>query len=133
METHPGLHSQTAPNGKQDVPLVEAQVFLTSVSHSPEIILSFDGSNAPTALFVELNRVGWSIPAVPPPPSSAIDWTPDPATGADYTLLPWRVTDFRIDSGSWTEKSAPKVGGLTMAALKRNRVMITNLRSAAAA
>jgi len=106
----------------------EAELIFTFANRAPEIVLSFEGLSVPTPLFVDLNRLGWSIPAVPPPPSSAIEWTPDPVAGTDYTLRPWRVTEFRLDSGTWAESSERAIGGLTIEVLKRHSVTITELR-----
>lgn len=118
---------QSAPQ-EASASTVEAELIFTFANRAPEVILAFDGLDVPTPLFVELNRLGWAIPAVPPPPSSAIDWTPDPTTGADYTLRPWRVTEFRLDSGNWAESSERAIGGLTIEVLRRNNVTITDLR-----
>ena len=127
METSPSTDTQTASEGAA-APRVEAELIFTFANRAPEVILSFEGLVVPTPLFVELNRLGWAIPAVPPPPSSAIDWTPDPTTGADYTLRPWRVTEFRLDSGNWAQASERAIGGLTIEVLKRHNVNITDLR-----
>lgn len=127
METRPDTNMQSAPQ-EATASTVEAELIFTYANRAPEVILAFEGLAVPTPLFVELNRLGWAIPAVPPPPSSAIDWTPDPATGADYTLRPWRVTEFRLDSGNWAESSERAIGGLTIEVLKRNNVTITDLR-----
>ena len=109
-------------------PTTEAELIFTFANRAPEVVLSFDGLAVPTPLFVDLNRLGWAIPAVPPPPSAAIDWTPDPVAGTDYTLLPWRVTDFRLDSGTWAQSSEKAIGGLTIEVLKRHSVNITDVR-----
>lgn len=127
METRPitNMQPSTEDTGASRV---EAELIFTFANRAPEVLLSFDGLAVPTPLFVELNRLGWAIPAVPPPPSSAIEWTPDPTTGADYTLRPWRVTEFRLDSGNWAESSERAIGGLTIEVLKRHNVNITDLR-----
>ena len=127
METHPTTDVQNAAEGTT-APQVDAELIFTFANRAPEVILSFDGLAVPTPLFVELNRLGWAIPAVPPPPSSAIDWTPDPTTGADYTLRPWRVTEFRLDSGNWAQSSERAIGGITIEVLKRHSVNIADLR-----
>ncbi len=127
METRPTTDIQNA-NEETTAPSVSAELIFTFANRAPEVILSFEGLEVPTPLFVELNRLGWAIPAVPPPPSSAIDWTPDPTTGADYTLRPWRVTEFRLDSGNWAQSSERAIGGLTIEVLKRHSVNITDLR-----
>ena len=129
METHPTTDMQSAAEGTAP-PQVDAELIFTFANRAPEVILSFDGLAVPTPLFVELNRLGWAIPAVPPPPSSAIDWTPDPTTGTDYTLRPWRVTEFRLDSGNWAQSSERAIGGLTIEVLKRHSVNIADLRGA---
>lgn len=127
METRPETSMQNQESTAA-TSSIEAELIFTFANRAPEIILSFDGLDVPTPLFVELNRLGWAIPAVPPPPSAAIDWTPDPTTGADYTLRPWRVTEFRIDSGNWAATSERAIGGLSIEVLKRHHVNITDLR-----
>ena len=125
METHAAMDNAQS---KTAASTTEAELIFTFANRAPEVVLAFDGLAVPTPLFVDLNRLGWAIPAVPPPPSAAIDWTPDPVAGTDYTLLPWRVTDFRLDSGTWAQSSEKAIGGLTIEVLKRHQVNIVGLR-----
>lgn len=125
METRP---EASATPTQQELSQTEAELIFTVANRAPEVILSFEGLAAPTPLFVDLNRLGWTIPAVPPPPSSAIDWTPDPVAGTDYTLLPWRVPEFRLVPGGWAQSSERAIGGLTIEVLRNHGVNITSVR-----
>ncbi|MGI9608899.1 MAG: hypothetical protein ACR2NL_01255, partial [Acidimicrobiia bacterium] len=75
---------------------VRAAMTWQSVSGPPSLKLTFNGLAEPTTLFDELTALGWTIPARPSRPSSAIEWVPDPVAGTEYTLKPWAVRDFRI-------------------------------------
>lgn len=85
----------------------------------PTVVLSFDGLNEPTPLFSELASIGWQIPAVPPRPSSAIEWTPDPVAGTDYTVHPWKVEDFPLGRGAWSSDDEERVAAQTIESLQR--------------
>ena len=85
----------------------------------PVVALSFDGLNEPTPLFTELASIGWEIPAVPPRPSSAIEWTPDPVAGTDYTVHPWKVEDFMLGRGAWSSDDEERVAAQTIESLQR--------------
>lgn len=90
----------------------------------PVVALSFDGLNEPTPLFTELASIGWQIPAVPPRPSSAIEWTPDPVAGTDYTVHPWKVEDFLLGRGPWSSDDEERVAAQTIESLRRYAVEI---------
>jgi len=122
------MEIQSDIQGQTTVSNTAAEMIFTFASRAPEVLLSFEGLAAPTPLFVDLNRLGWGIPAIPPPPSTAIDWTPDPVAGTDYTLRPWRVTEFRLAAGGWAESSERAIGGLTIQVLKNHGVNITDIR-----
>lgn len=95
---------------------IEAEVAWTISNRPPEIELSFEGLHEPFDLWTKLTDIGWVVPAMPPRPANAIVWTPDPVAGTDFTVLPWRVTDFRLDQGAWTV-DVDKVGDKTLDAL----------------
>ena len=81
---------------------IVAEVSWTVGGRPPEVVLSFQGLAEPVGLFEELRAIGWVVPNMPPRPANAIDWTPDPVAGTDYTVLPWTVTEFRLDEGAWS-------------------------------
>ncbi len=115
--------AQTANSG------VEAELVFTAANRPPEVTLSFDGLNEPTGLFADLHGMGWSVPPVPPRPSNAIEWVPDPTTGQDFTIRNWRVKEFRLAQGSWwTAEQAGTIGASTIEALKRHGANIVGLR-----
>ena len=108
---------------------VEAELVFTAANRPPEVTLSFDGLNEPTGLFADLHGMGWSVPPVPPRPSNAIEWVPDPSTGQDFTIRNWRVKEFRLGQGSWwTAEQAGNIGAATIEALKRHGANIVGLR-----
>jgi len=110
---------------------VAAELILTRPDRAPEVVLQFNGLNPPNALFAALHGIGWTIPPVPPPPGAAIDWTPDPTTGADYTLKPWTVKEFRLDAAPWwTLETEKTVGSQTIAVLREHGVDISGIRGA---
>ena len=102
---------------------IKAEVAWTVVSRPPEVVLSFQGLHEPTSLFEELTEIGWDVPNMPPRPANAIDWTPDPVAGTDYTVLPWTVKEFRLGEGAWTV-AAEEVGERTLDALLDNHAEI---------
>ena len=124
METQPEIQGAQSAAATA----TEAELIFTFAKRAPEVLLSFEGTAPPMGLFGDLQRLGWVVPSPPPPPSSAIDWTPDPTTGADYTLRPWRVEEFRLGAGSWPEPTEKEIGALTIQTLKHHRVVITNVR-----
>lgn len=95
---------------------IEAEVAWTVSNRPPEVVLSFEGLHEPTSLWTKLTAIGWDIPQMPPRPANAIEWTPDPVAGTDFTVLPWRVTDFRLGDGTWTVEE-DQVGAQTLDAL----------------
>ncbi len=102
---------------------IVAEVAWTVASRPPEVALSFQGLAEPVELFASLRAIGWEVPNMPPRPANAIDWTPDPVAGTDYTVLPWRVTEFQLVEGTWT--IAPEsVGTRTLDALLDNGAQI---------
>jgi hypothetical protein len=69
--------------------------------------LHYDGRRPPTALLDDLARLGWTVPAPPSRPASAIDWyTPDPLTGERFTVKPWRAVHDIDPPGRATHRSA---------------------------
>ncbi len=110
-------------------PSIDAELVFTIASRAPDVILSFDGLNAPVAMFDELRDLGWVVPPTPPPPGSAIDWTPDPKTGAEYTLRSWKVNEFKLKrSERWTAETEREIGARTIHVLKRHEANISGLR-----
>ena len=108
---------------------IDAELVFTIASRAPDVILSFDGLNVPVAMFDELRDLGWVVPPTPPPPGSAIDWTPDPTTGAEYTLRSWKVNEFKLKrSDSWTADTEREIGARTIHVLKRHEATISGLR-----
>ncbi len=107
---------------------VVADILWTVPHHAPEISLSFNGVNEPTGLFDALRAIGWDVPSSPPPPGNAIVWTPDPVTGADHTIKPWRVQEFRPRPGAWTKEETRAIGPATIEALRSFRVEMIGLR-----
>lgn len=108
---------------------IDAELVFTIASRAPDVILSFDGLNAPIAMFDELRDLGWVVPPTPPPPGSAIDWTPDPTTGAEYTLRSWKVNEFKLKrSESWAADAEREIGARTIHVLKRHNATISGLR-----
>ncbi len=108
---------------------VEAELIFTRANRAPEVILAFNGLGVPKELFGELHGIGWSIPSMPPPPGTAIEWTPDPQTGEDYTIKPWRVHEFKLQPASWwTPETEKTIGASTIEALKRHGATISGLR-----
>lgn len=95
---------------------IAAEVAWTVSSRPPEVVLSFQGLHEPVELWTELQQIGWIIPAMPPRPANAIEWTPDPVAGTDFTVLPWTVTEFRLEEGAWSVP-ADEVGTRTLDAL----------------
>ncbi len=102
---------------------IDADVIWTVASRPPEVVLSFQGLHEPTELWTELTAIGWNVPAMPPRPANAIEWTPDPVAGTDFTVLPWKVKEFRLEEGSWNVDPA-SVGERTLDALVDHGAMI---------
>lgn len=54
--------------------------------------MSYQGLDAPTGFFADLELVGWIPPTPAPPPHDAIDWSrPDEATGERFTIRDYRI------------------------------------------
>lgn len=72
--------------------------------------VAYDGLEPPSALFADLEMIGWRPPAPASPPRSAIDWsTPNPRTGERFTIRNWRVEGQIVEPppgsgprGAWT-------------------------------
>ena len=123
------MEEQTQTETRVQNAEIAAELILTRPDRAPEVILQFNGLNPPNALFGALHGLGWTIPPVPPPPGAAIDWTPDPTTGADYTLKPWTVKEFRLDAAPWwTLETEKTVGAQTIAVLREHGVNISGVR-----
>jgi hypothetical protein len=73
--------------------------------------VTYSGLEPPVALFDDLAMVGWTPPAIPPPPASAIDWSrPDPSTGQSFTIADYLVEGSVVEAprgsgplGRWTD------------------------------
>lgn len=54
--------------------------------------VSYEGLDAPTDFFADLELVGWIPPTPAPPPHDAIDWSqPDEATGERFTIRGYAI------------------------------------------
>ena len=102
---------------------ISAEVSWTVGNRPPEVVLSFQGLHEPTQLWDALRAIGWDVPAMPPRPANAIEWTPDPVAGTDFTVLPWEVKEFRLEEGAWTVDES-LVGDRTLDALLDNEAEI---------
>ena len=88
----------------------------------PVVTLSFDGLNSPDELLAELAALGWEVPPVPPRPSSAIEWVPDPVLGTAYTVHPWTVEDFALGRPDWAPADGEEITAQTVSVLRRHGV-----------
>ena len=127
-ETLTGVFLSTQPPTTVDATTIvdseiEAEVSWTVHSRPPEVVLSFQGLHEPTAMFDDLRAIGWDVPGMPPRPANAIEWTPDPVAGTDFTVLPWTVQEFRLGEGTWTVATAD-VGTRTLDALRNHHAKI---------
>lgn len=104
---------------------IEASMKWTTVNSPPDVTLSFDGKEQPLALLGDLAAIGWNVPVTPSRPSSAIEWTPDPVAGTEYTILPWRVRQFQLLKRAWAPDVAESIGALTYETLRRHGAHIT--------
>src|SRR5690606_30025427 len=69
-------------------------VSVVATSTSTQLVVRYDGSRPPTALFGAWNDLGWRAPVPASPPRDAIDWsTPDPVRGTNHTIRPFTVVD----------------------------------------
>lgn len=65
-------------------------VSVASTSTATTIVVRYDGSRPPTAVFTAWAGLGWRPPVPAGPPRHAIDWSrPDPARGTSHTILPF--------------------------------------------
>lgn len=112
---------------------IQADFVWIAANRAPEVTLSFYGSSEPEGLWASLRVLGWVVPPCPPPPSTAIEWIPDPTTGADFTIHPWKVKDFRLRPGAWSRDEERVVGAFTIKALQAYNVTMSGLRGEAAA
>jgi hypothetical protein len=68
-------------------PPFEARIVRGAGMRDTELEIRYDGTAPPLALLEDLRTIGWVPPVPSPPPATAIDWSsPDPRTGARYTL-----------------------------------------------
>ncbi len=102
----------------------EAEVTSRGAHRAPDVTMSFDGNNAPTELFSDLRKMGWTVPDIPPPPVSAITWEPDPIANTDYTLGPWLVSEFRLRPANWPRDVEVTITERTVTILRRHRVAV---------
>ena len=120
MSTQPAVDAEVATSADSEI---EAEVSWTVGSRPPEVVLSFQGLNEPTQLLDALRAIGWDVPRMPPRPANAIEWTPDPVAGTDFTVLPWTVTEFRLGEGAWSSEES-EVGTRTLDALRNHDAKI---------
>ncbi|QGG94501.1 hypothetical protein [Actinomarinicola tropica] len=82
--------TQTEARGAGATPPVVAVV---ASSTSTSLVVHYDGSRPPTALFAAWTGLGWRAPVPASPPRDAIDWaTPDPVRGTNHTIRPFAAT-----------------------------------------
>ena len=82
-----------------------------SGSTTPWLEVDYRGLRPPLALFADLEMIGWTPPAIQPPPASAIDWsTPNDATGERFTVHDYPVVAAVVSppkgsgrDGAWNE------------------------------
>lgn len=68
-------------------------VALATSSTATNLVVQYDGSRPPTALFDAWTGLGWQAPVPASPPRDAIDWsTPDPARNRNHTIRPFPAT-----------------------------------------
>lgn len=103
---------------------IDASVVWRVGRPAPEVVLEFEGLDVPTDMLGSLASLGWTIPSVPSPPRTAIEWVPDPAAGTAYTIGPWRVKAFVLEPGDWDREAASAVAMHTLAILQRHDAVI---------
>ena len=103
---------------------IEAEMVFKAGRSVPDVFLSFDGLNPPMPMLADLAAIGWDVPPIPPRPSSAIEWVPDPVAGTDYTIHPWRVDDFVLGRSDWNQADGATVASQTLATLQRYGVRV---------
>ena len=99
--------------------VVKTQLVSGGRAGTPSLLVSYDGANEPVSLWAELSSLGWTIPARPPTPAQAIDWTPNPTTGEDFTIRSWPVSEFRITSENAAAGATPGFARLTLHRLRQ--------------
>lgn len=68
-------------------------VSVVASSTSTSLVVRYDGSRPPTALFAAWAGLGWQPPVPASPPRDAIDWsTPDPVRRTNHTIRPFPAT-----------------------------------------
>jgi hypothetical protein len=108
-------------------------VEIKSKPSSPTVWLevTYSGLEPPVPLFDDLAMVGWTPPAIPPPPASAIDWgRPDPATGQAFTIADYLVEGAVIEAprgsgplGRWTDADRRAHFAVLEGVLKRHALL----------
>ena len=106
----------------EDSEEVRAVLTAGSLTSPPLVTMSFQGLAEPVALWTDLEKLGWLIPARPLRPAVAIDWVGEGAE--DFVVRPYRVNDFRIQPGAWPPATRARIGALTVAVLQRHAVQI---------
>lgn len=93
--------------------------------------VTYSGLRPPISLFDDLEMVGWTPPAIPPPPASAIDWTrPDPTTGQPFTIEDYLVEGAVVTPprgsgplGRWTDADRRTHFAVLEGVLKRHGLL----------
>lgn len=104
--------------------LVKTQLISGGRAGTPSLLVSYDGANEPESLWAELSSLGWTVPARPPTPAHAIDWTPNPITGEDFTIRSWPVVEFRVTSENAKAGATPGFARLTLDRLRELDVAV---------
>lgn len=126
MMTHP----QTTQDQHVGAIPTLVDIVFAGRNRAPLLYMSFDGSAPPREILADIEALGWTVPGLPTPPSNAIRWEPDPATGNDYTIVPWKVEEFCVSgSESWTKHKREDVGRRTVRCLQQYDVQITGIRA----
>lgn len=83
-------------------------------STATNLVVQYDGSRPPTALFEAWTRLGWQAPVPASPPRDAIDWsTPDPSRETTHSIRPFPATG----TATLDETRRRDVDALVLAAL----------------
>jgi hypothetical protein len=108
-------------------------VEIKSKPSSPTVWLeiTYSGLEPPVSLFDDLAMVGWTPPAIPPPPASAIDWgRPDPTTGQQFTIADYLVEGAVVEAprgsgplGRWTDADRRAHFAVLEGVLKRHDLL----------
>lgn len=91
---------------------VHAVLDSSSLDIPPYVVLSFPGSSEPTALFAELEALGWVIPTRPAPPKAVGE------------ASAYRVDDFVLREGRWSKSEKMRIGLATFLLLQRFDVRV---------